>query len=92
MLLENPKNPVFLTNMGTYDFIVARDYGGALKYYKKALKIRPGDYTALKNCVLLARQQKKVKMDRKYLSEFLEVAPESEKSAAEARLKFLSQR
>ena len=92
MLLENPKDPVFLTNMGTYDFIVARDYGGALKYYKKALKIRPGDYTALKNCVLLARQQKNVKMERKYLSEFLEVAPDSEKSAAEARLKFLSQR
>ena len=89
LLLEEPKNPVFLTNLGTYDFIVAKDYAGALKYYRKALKIDPEDYTALKNCVLLARQQKNRKMEKKYLSAFVGIAPDEEKAAAEARLKFL---
>ncbi len=89
MLLADPKNPVFLTNMGTYDFIVTKDYGQALKYYKKALKIKPDDYTALKNCILLARQQKNAKLERKYLESFVAVAPENEKFAAESRLEFL---
>ena len=92
MLLTDPKNPVFLTNMGTYDFVVAKDYKGALKYYKKALKIRPDDYTALKNCVLLARQQRNVKLETKYLADFVNAAPDDEKTAAQARLKFLTEK
>ena len=91
MLLINPKDPVFLTNMGTYDFIVAKDYSKALKYYRKALKINPDDYTALKNSVLLARQQRNLKLERKFLSDFVRVAGEEEKTAAETRLKFLSE-
>lgn len=89
MLLDDPKNTVFLTNMGTYDFIVAKDFKSALKYYKKALKIAPDDYTALKNCVLLARQQKNKNMEKKYLASFVKVAAEDEKAAAEARLQYL---
>ncbi len=90
MLLVNPKNPVFITNIGTYDFIVAKDYKQAWKNYNKALKIKPDDYTALKNCVLLARQQDNVKLEKKYLTRFAEIAPENEKLAAEGRLKYIS--
>lgn len=90
MLLSYPKDPVFITNLGTYDFVVSKDYGSALKYYRKALKIRPDDYTALKNVVLLARQRKNRKLEKKYLQEFVNVAPEAEKAAAEARLQYLS--
>ncbi len=89
MLIIYPKDPAFITNMGTYEFIVAKDYAKALKYYRKALKIAPDDYSALKNCVLLARQQKNGKLERKYLEQFVKVAPENERQAAEARLKFL---
>ena len=86
MLVSDPKNPVFLTNMGTYDFVVTGDYKSAWKYYRKALKISPDDYSALKNCVLLARRQKNEKLERKYLAAFVNVAADSEKRAAEARL------
>ncbi len=90
MLLVDPKDPVFLANTGTYDFVVAKDLKKALKTYKKVLKIKPGDYTALKNCVLLARQQNDVKLEKKYLSEFISCAPENERLAARARLEYLS--
>ena len=73
-----------------YDFIVAKDYKQAWKNYNKALKIKPDDYTALKNCVLLARQQDNVKLEKKYLTRFAEIAPENEKLAAEGRLKYIS--
>ncbi|MBO8448850.1 MAG: hypothetical protein IAC29_06225 [Bacteroidetes bacterium] len=89
MLMIYPKDAVFITNLGTYDFIVAKDYPKALKYYKKALKIAPDDYSALKNCVLLARRQKDNKLEKKYLEKFAAVAPENERQAAEARLKYL---
>ncbi len=91
MLLVDPKDPVFITNLGTYDFIVAKDYAKALKNYRKALKISPGDYSALKNIILLARQMKNEKLEKKYLPEFIGCASDQEKAAAEARLKYLTE-
>ena len=90
MLMADPDDPQFISNLGSYCLVVSKDYGKALKYYKKTLKINPQDYTTLKNCVLLARQQKNRKLEKKYLTLFMEVAPENEKLAAEARLEFLS--
>ncbi len=89
MLIDNPDNPVFMTNIGSYFLVVSKEYDKALKYYRKALKISPDDYTALKNCVLLARQKKDRKLEKKYLEKFVDVAPEDEKAAAQARLDFL---
>ncbi len=90
MLLIDPKDPVFLSNMGTYDLVVAKDSRSALKYYRKVLKIRPDDYGALRNIILLARQEKNTKLEKKYLADFIGVAPETERLAAETRLEYLS--
>lgn len=85
-----PKNTVFLSNLGTYWLVAAKNNSKALSYYKKVLKIAPKDYPAIKNCVLMARNDKNVKLEKKYLPLLIEVTPsEAEKIAAEARLKKL---
>lgn len=81
-----PDNPAFLNNMGTYYLIAKEDYKTALKYYNKVLKDHPKDYTAIKNCVLLARKQKNVKLEKKYLQMLAKYGPENEKLVAQARL------
>ena len=91
MLISYPDDAAFITNLGTYEFIVAKDYGKARKYYKKALKLSPEDYSALKNSILLARQTGDRKSEKKYLAVFAGIAPEGEKAAAEARLQYLEE-
>ena len=85
----DPKNPVFLNNIGTYHLVVKEDYKTALKYYTKVLKSYPDDYTAIKNCVLLARRQNNVKLEKKYLQLLAEHGTETEKLSAKARLQQL---
>ena len=82
-----PRQTDFMSNMGTYYLVYKQDYKSALKYYNKVLKIKPGDYTAIKNCVLLARKQKDVKLEKKYLPMLVASSPdENEKVSAQVRL------
>lgn len=85
----DPKNPVFINNIGTYHLVAKEDYKTALKYYSKVLKSHPDDYTAIKNCVLLARKQNNQKLEKKYLQLLAEHGTDSEKLSAKARLQQL---
>lgn len=89
MLEKNPKEVMFMSNLGTYWFIAMSNHKQALKYYNKVLKIKPDDYTAIKNCVILSRKDRNVKMEKKYLAMLAEYGPENEKKAALARLEQL---
>ena len=85
----DPKNPSFINNIGSYHLLVKEDYKTAAKYYNKVLKSHPDDYTAIKNCVLLARKQKNDKMEKKYLQMLAQHGTESDKLSAKARLQQL---
>lgn len=90
MLQYYPKNTLFMTNIGTYYFAYKKDNKAALKQYNAVLKIKPDDYTAIKNCVLLARSQKDVKLQKKYLPMLVKYSPdETEKTQAQAMLSAL---
>ena len=89
MLEYQPKNPLFLSNIGSYYLIAESNPKVALKYYNKVLKIKPDDYTAIKNCVIIARKQKDVKLEKKYLPLMVKYGSGSDKITAEARLKSL---
>ncbi len=89
MLEYQPKNSLFLANIGSYYLIAESNPKVALKYYNKVLKIRPDDYTAIKNCVIIARKQKNVKLEKKYLPLMAKYGSGSDKITAEARLKSL---
>lgn len=85
----DPKNPAFINNIGSYHLVARNDYKTALKYYNKVLKDYPDDYTAIKNCVLLARRQNNVKMEKKYLQKLAVHGSDAEKLSAKARLEQL---
>lgn len=85
-----PKNTVFLANIGSYWLVYKKNNSQALKYYNKVLKINPKDYTAAKNCVVLARKDKNVKLEKKYLPILIAATEsETERASYEARLKAL---
>lgn len=87
MLAYYPGNPVYMTNIGSYYLVFKHDSKSALKMYNKVLKKNPDDYTAIKNCVLLARSEKNSKLERKYLPMLVRVTPdETERASAQARL------
>jgi tetratricopeptide (TPR) repeat protein len=87
MLQYRPDEHLFLSNMGSYYLVSAQDPKTALKYYTKVLKQDPNDYTAIKNCVLMARNENNVKMEKKYLAQLINVTEsESEKLASQTRL------
>ena len=85
-----PDNPGFINNMGSYYLIAKEDYKTAYKYYNKVLKKHPDDYTAIKNCILAARKQKNVKLEKKYLEMMLKYGPDNERLQAEGRLRLLN--
>ena len=85
----DPKNPAFINNIGTYYLVVKEDCKTALKYYTKVLKSYPDDYTAIRNCVLIARKQNNVKLEKKYLQLLAEHGTESDKLSAKGRLQQL---
>lgn len=90
MLTYYPNDPVYLSNIGSYHFVYKHDNKTALKFYNKVFKKNPDDYTAIKNCVLLARTEKNVKLEKKYLPMLVRVTEDpDEKASAEARLKAL---
>ena len=85
-----PKNTLFMTNIGSYYLVAEHDNKAALKMYNKVLKLKPDDYTAIKNCVLLARNEKNTKLEKKYLRMLVDVTTdETEKASANARLQVL---
>ncbi len=90
MLDYDKDNTNFLSNIGTYYLVAEKNTKTALKYYNMVLKLEPNDYTAAKNCVLIYRDQKNTKMEKKYLPMLIASTPDpSEKMSMEARLKAL---
>ena len=76
--------------MGSYYLVVQHEGKTALKYYNKVLKKEPDNYTAIKNCVLLARDAKNLKLEKKYLPALIRVTQDdAERAAAQARLEAL---
>lgn len=93
MLSYYKDDPLFTGNIGTYYLIYKKDSKQALKYYNKVLKKHPDDYTAIKNCVLLSRQDGNVKQEKKYLPMLIKNAQsDAERAAAEGRLASLSKK
>ncbi len=90
MLDYYPKDYTYMTNIGSYHFVYKHDNKTALKYYNKVLKKNPDDYATIKNCVLLARNSKDVKLEKKYLPMLIKVSDdEAEIASAKARLESL---
>lgn len=91
MLTYEPKNVLFLDNIGSYWLVARKDNKTAMKYYSKVLKIKPDDLTAIKNIIILARNSNNVKLEKKYLPQLIKYTQdEKEKITAQARLKSLS--
>ena len=55
----DPKNPVFLDNMGSYWQVAERNDRKAARYYKKALRLDPEDYAARTNLELIQSSRSK---------------------------------
>lgn len=90
MIDYKSRNVVFQDDLGSYWQVAKQDTKQAMKYYKKVLKTKPDDYTAIKNSVLIARRDKDVKSEKKYLQMLAKYAPtDIEKESARVRLQAL---
>lgn len=90
MLSYNRNEPTFLSNIGSYMLVAENNPKAAVKWYNKVLKVNPGDYAAIKNCIIAARKLKDIRLEKKYLPLLIQYGPESERIAAEARLEALN--
>jgi tetratricopeptide (TPR) repeat protein len=86
MLTYCKDEPLFIDNLGSYH-LVRKEYKQARKYYEQVLKKHPGDMTALKNSILMARTMKDVKLEKKYLALMAKNGEtEADRMSAQARL------
>ena len=93
MLTYSKDDPLFLDNLGSYYLVSRKEPKKALKYYNQVLKKHPDDETAIRNCILLARSQKDVKLEKKYLPMMAKyAASETDRASAAARLEALSRK
>ena len=84
-------DPLFQDNLGSYWLVCKKEPKKALKYYNAVLKKHPDDETAIRNCILLARNEKNVKLEKKYLPMMAKyAASETDRAAAAARLEALN--
>ena len=65
MLKYEPQNVNFIDNMGAYAVLVKKNDKQALKMFKKALKIKPDDSTALQNVRLIEKRMALKKSSKK---------------------------
>ena len=85
-----PKNTDFINNLGAYYLVCKGAPKKALKWYEKSLKVNPSDYSAARNCVLIARREKNIKLEKKYLPVLINATEdELERKGYEARLEAL---
>lgn len=90
MLSYSPSNILFLNNVGSYYLVAKKDSKTALKYYNKVLKKKPDDLTAITNCILLARNEKDLKLEKKFLPKLIQYSPdEKARESAKIRLESL---
>jgi len=88
-----PKSTVFMNNLGSYYLVGANAPRIALRWYNKVLKIKPDDYIAARNCVLLARNEKNIKLEKKYLPYLIKATTdEVERRGYEIRLESLGKK
>lgn len=93
LLTYSKDDPLFLDNIGSYWFVCKKEPKKALKYYNKVLKKHPDDETAIRNCILLARSRKDVKLEKKYLAMMAKYgAAETDRASAAARLEALDKK
>ena len=93
MLKAYPSETSFMNNMGSYWLVYKKKSKQALKWYNKVLKIDPKDYNAANNCVVLARNDKNVKLEKKYLPYLIDATDsETERATCQARLSALQQK
>lgn len=91
MMEHYPSKTVFISNVGSYYLVAVKSDRKALAYYKKVLKMDPKDYSAARNCVLIARNSKNARMEKKYLPYLIEATDsETERQSCQARLTALS--
>ena len=92
LLSYKKDHPLFMDNLGSY-YLVKKDYKKARKYYDQVLKKHPGDMTALKNSLLMARALKDVKLEKKYLALMAAHGEtETDRAGAQARLDAYNQK
>lgn len=90
MLKLYPKDADFMNNLGSYWLVYKQNTNKALKWYNKVLKLDPKNYSAAKNCVILARKNKNTKLEKKYLPYLIEATDsDAERAACKARLEGL---
>lgn len=93
MLRLDKKDTDFMSNMGSYYLVCKDNPRQAVRWYEKVLKIKPDDYTAAHNCVLVAHRDKNVRMEKKYLPYLIKATTdEMERRGYEIRLEALEKK